>query len=111
MASLLRGFLLTLRYMGIGIAFKESIRRVFGINYMYRNISVNSNDVFRFIRNILIKGYNVYRSNNEVVVQTPFGEVGANLTDMDLLGVLTEPLKDMYTCAGRGNLMFICLLV
>jgi len=98
-ASLLRGFLLTSRYMGIGIAFKEFIRRVFGINYAYRGILVNSNNIFRLIRNSLLKGYNVYRLNSEVVVQTPFGEVGVDSADIDLLGVLMEPLEEMYSCA------------
>jgi hypothetical protein len=99
MASLLRGLIFTSKYMGISVAFKEFIRRVFGVNYTYRNISVNSSAIFRLIRNILLKGYNVYRLDSEVVVQTPFGEIGADISDIDLLSVLAEPLKDMYACA------------
>jgi len=85
--------------MGVSVAFREFVRRVFGVNYTYRNISVNSNDAFRVIRNILFKGYNVYGLNNKVVVQTPFGEVGVDIVDIDLLCVLAEPLKEMYAHA------------
>jgi hypothetical protein len=54
-ASLLRVFLITSKHIGVSIAFKEFIRRDFGINYTYRNISANSSAIFRLIRNVLLK--------------------------------------------------------
>jgi len=96
MSSLMKGALLTLKSMGFNALLKEALRRIFGIEYRYHEILVNSSVTFRFIRNALLRGYDVYGFDNEVAIRTPFGEFCVDVADIDLLGVLSEPLEDMY---------------
>lgn len=96
MASLARGTMLTLKSMGFGVLFRELLRRAFGIRYHFRNIPISSDMTFRIIRNVLLKGYDVHTSGNDIIVRTPFGELWVSATDADLLSVLCEPLEDMY---------------
>ncbi|MEM3974935.1 MAG: FkbM family methyltransferase [Desulfurococcaceae archaeon] len=96
MKSLVRGALLTLKSMGFKALLREAVRRTLGREYCYRGISVNSDAIFRFIRYILLRGYDVYRLGNDVCVHTYFGELCVDATDTDLLCVLAEPLEDMY---------------
>lgn len=92
----LRGALLTLRAMGFNALLKEVVRRALGRGYCYRGVPVSSSSTFRAIRNNLLRGYDVYRSGGDVCVRTHFGEVCVDVADAGLLGVLAEPLEDMY---------------
>lgn len=92
----MKGALLTLKTMGSSTTFREFLRRVAGINYHYHNIPVDSNEMFRFLRKLVLHGYHVYGSDDEIVVRAPFGEVGVNIADRDLLYVMLEPLEKMY---------------
>lgn len=96
MSSLVRGALLTLKSMGFNVLLREVLRRVLGTKYCHRGILVNSSAIFRLIRNTLLRGYDVYGSDNEISIHTPFGEFRVDAADMDLLGVLCEPLEDIY---------------
>lgn len=96
MSSLMRGALLTLKSMGFKALLREVLRRISGKEYCYREIPVNSNTTFRTIRNVLLRGYDIYCSGNEVCVHTYFGEFCVDVVDVGLLGVLAEPLEDMY---------------
>ncbi|MEM2781067.1 MAG: FkbM family methyltransferase [Candidatus Bathyarchaeia archaeon] len=98
----------TLRFMGLSAMFKEMLRRVFGIKYRYNNVLVSSEAIFRILREIKFKGYNLYGSGNEVVVQTSFGEVAVDVKDIDLLSVLiVDPLEEMYTCTNLRDAVVI----
>lgn len=92
----MKGALLTLKSMGFNALLKEALRRIFGTEYSYHEILVNSSVAFRVIRNALLRGYDVYGFGNEVAIRTPFGEFCVDVADIDLLGVLFEPLEDMY---------------
>jgi len=96
MSSLMKGALLTLKSLGFKALLREVLRRIFGKEYYYREIPVNSDAIFRLIRDASLRGYNIYRSDNEVCVHTYFGEFCVDVTDVDLLVVLGEPLEDMY---------------
>jgi len=45
-----------------------------------------------------IKGYDVRRSGDKIIVKTSFGEIAVNTEDIVLLKVLREPLEDMVSC-------------
>ncbi|MEM3961364.1 MAG: FkbM family methyltransferase [Sulfolobales archaeon] len=96
MKNLMRGIPLTLRSMGFKIVFREILRRISGREYHYRGIPVNTDTNFRLIRNLLLKGYDIYRSGDEVCVHTYFGDFCVDVADLDLLGVLDESLEEMY---------------
>jgi len=96
MSSLMRGALLTLKSMGFKALCREVLRRIFDRGYCYREIPVSSSATFRLIRDALLRGYDIYCSGNEVYVRTYFGEFCVDVADIDLLGVLLEPLEDMY---------------
>lgn len=96
MSGLVKGVMLTLRYMGFSVLLKEVLRRIFGIKYHYRGILVDSIATFRLIRCILLAGYDVYSFGNEIIIHTPFGKFGVDVADIDLLRVLSEPLEDTY---------------
>ncbi|MEM2842238.1 MAG: FkbM family methyltransferase [Thermoproteota archaeon] len=96
MMNMLRGFALTSKSMGLKVAFKEALRRAFSINYRYNNIPIKSSISFRVMRSMVLKGYDILESKGEVIVHTPFGDIGVDAADIDLLGVLEEPLDEMY---------------
>ena len=95
-ANKLKSFVLTLNTLGLKIALKEFLRRTLGIKYCYKGIPINSNSCFRFVRSMIWSGYDLYGLDGEVVVRTPFGEVGVGASDYGLLYVLLEPLIEMY---------------
>jgi len=103
----MRGALLTLNSMGFEALLREVLRRILGKEYCYRGIPVNSSAVFRLIRGILLKGYDIYRSANEACVRTYFGELCVDVADVDLLGVLAEPLEDMYGFADINDAVVV----
>ena len=82
--------------MGFNMLFREVLRRIFGVKYYYHNVPVNSTVTFRFLRNLVAKGYHVYGFGNEFVVHTPFGDFVTDFADMDLLYGLFEPLEEIY---------------
>ncbi|MEM4501278.1 MAG: hypothetical protein QW512_04015, partial [Thermofilaceae archaeon] len=75
MKSLVRASLLTLSSMGFEALLREVIRRITGKEYCYRGIPINSDAAFRLVRNIVMKGYDIYRSADEACVRTYFGEL------------------------------------
>lgn len=92
----MKGVLYTLKSMGFNALLREVLRRIFGIQHCHRGIPIDSSNTFRFIRNTLLKGFDIYGSDNEIIIRTPFGEFCAETADMELLLVLLEPLEDMY---------------
>ncbi|MBO3840235.1 MAG: FkbM family methyltransferase [Thermoproteota archaeon] len=54
-----------------------------------------------------IKGYNVCRSGNKIIVKTPFGEIAVNMEDIILLKVLREPLEDMVSCVDINDSIIV----
>ncbi|MEM4531919.1 MAG: FkbM family methyltransferase, partial [Thermofilaceae archaeon] len=103
----LRGALLTLKSMGFEALLREAVRRALGVEYCYRGIPINSNAAFRSVRNIVMKGYDIYRSADEACVRTHFGELCVDAKDADLLGVLAEPLEDMYGFINVENAVVV----
>ena len=53
------------------------------------------------------KGYDLYGLDGEVVVRTPFGEVGVGASDYGLLYVLLEPLIEMYGSINVDNAIVV----
>jgi len=94
--SRLKGFLLTVNTLGLSWALRETIRRVFGISYTWRDIQVDSTSLFRLLRKLVFNRYDVYGSRGEVVVKTCFGEISVDMQDHDLLNLLSEPFEEMY---------------
>ena len=92
----LKNLVLTLNMLGLKIALKETFRRTLGLKYQYKGIPIDSHSSFRLIRNMIWKGYDLYGFNREIVVRTPFGEVGVSTSDYGLLCVLLEPLIEIY---------------
>lgn len=92
----IRGFVLALKSTGIISLLKEALRRIIGINYWLCSILVNFGIILWTILSSLLRGYHVYSSGSEIIVRTPFGEFCASFEDADLLGVLFEPLHEMY---------------
>jgi FkbM family methyltransferase len=52
-------------------------------------------------------GYDLYGLDGEVVVRTPFGEVGVEASDYGLLYVLLEPLIEMYGNINVDNAVVV----
>jgi hypothetical protein len=52
-------------------------------------------------------GYDLYGFNGEIVVRTPFGEVGVSISDYGLLYVLLEPLSEMYDSINVDNAVVV----
>lgn len=96
LSNKVRGLILTLNSLGVETTIKEALRRVLGLSYNYKGIPIDSDSSFRIVRNLVYKGYNVYRLEGEIIVATPFGEIGVSILDYNLLVVLLEPLEEMY---------------
>lgn len=54
-----------------------------------------------------IKGYNVCRSGNKIIVKASFGEIAVNVEDIILLKVLREPLEEMVSCVDIRNSIIV----
>jgi FkbM family methyltransferase len=81
--------LFTINTLGFHTAFREAVRRVFGINYTWRGIQVDSAALFRLLRKLISNGYDVYVLGEEIVVKTYFGEFVLKKEDWNLLLVDT----------------------
>jgi hypothetical protein len=66
----LKGFLFTINTLGFHTAFREAVRRVFGINYTWRGVQIDSTALFRFLRKLISIGYDIYALGEEIVVKT-----------------------------------------
>jgi len=95
----LRGFLFTVDTLGFHTALRESVRRILGISYAWNGIRVDSAALFRLLRNLASRRYEVYASGEELCVKTHFGEVGVDMQDYSLLNILLEPFDEIYGCA------------
>jgi hypothetical protein len=60
LSSKLKGFCFTVNTLGFHTAFREAVRRVFGINYTWRDVQIDSTALFRFLRKLISNGYDVY---------------------------------------------------
>jgi len=94
----LAAFIYSARNAGLGLAAKEALRRIFRAPYHYRGVRVSDADTFRIIRNLLARGYKIYATRNEVVVETEYAAIGVDKPDVKLLAVLAEPFQQMYGC-------------
>jgi FkbM family methyltransferase len=107
LSSKLKGFLSTVSTLGLHTALREAVRRVFGINYTWRGIEMDSTALFRLLRKLISNGYDVYEVGGEITVKTYFGEVCVEKEDWNLLLVDTiyfpELCDNMYGCAGVDN--------
>jgi FkbM family methyltransferase len=103
LSSKLKGFLSTVNTLGFHTAFKEAVRRVFGINYTWRGVQINSAALFRFLRRLISSGYDVYGVGEEIIVKTHYGEVGVDAQDYSLLNIVFEPLGEMYGCVDVND--------
>ncbi|MEM2189642.1 MAG: FkbM family methyltransferase [Nitrososphaerota archaeon] len=92
----MKGVLYTLKSMSFNGLLREALRRIFGIQYHHRGIPIDSSNTFRIIRNALLRGYDIYGSGDEILIRTSFGEFCVEIADMELLGVLLEPIEEMY---------------
>lgn len=103
----MKGFLSTVNTLGLHMALREAIRRVFGIGYTWKGIKVDSAILFRLLRKLAYNGYEVYVSGEEIVVKTLFGEICVEKEDWNLLLVDTiyfpELCDDMYGCVDVDN--------
>ena len=103
----MKGFLFTVNTLGFHTAFREAVRRVFGINYTWRGVQIDSTALFRLLRKLISNGYDVYGIGGEITVKTYFGEVCVKKEDWNLLLVDTiySPglCDNMYGCAYVDN--------
>jgi hypothetical protein len=99
----LKHLVLTLNKLGLKVTIKEVLRRTLGSKYYYKGILIDSHNSFRLVRNIIRKGYDLYSLNEEIIVVTPFGEIGVNKSDYGLLHVLSEPLIEIYSNINVDN--------
>ncbi|MEM4898402.1 MAG: FkbM family methyltransferase [Pyrobaculum sp.] len=93
--TLIKGSWLTMRSLGVGVLFREFLRRVAGVGYSYRGIPIKSTNDFRIVRKLRHK-YEVSRLSDVVVVSTEYGQFAVGLDDLFLLAVLGDPLEEMY---------------
>lgn len=95
--TLFKGFVLTLKTLGPRIVVREVLRRIFRINYNLYGIPVRSDVTFRDIRYIKTRGYDITISDNEVIINTSYGKIGADKEDFLLLReVLAVNFDEMY---------------
>ena len=91
-----RGFAYTVSKAGWSLALKEALRKTLGVNYQHHGVRVRDAKTFRLLRNLISKGYRIYRFNNEVLVKTDYGVIGVDANDCELLSILAEPFDRMY---------------
>jgi FkbM family methyltransferase len=107
LSSKLKGFCFTVNTLGFHTALREAVRRVFGINYTYRGIQVDSAALFRLLRKLISNRYDVYVLGEEIAVKTYFGEFCVKKEDWNLLLVDTiySPglCDNIYGCADVDN--------
>ncbi|MEM4964637.1 MAG: FkbM family methyltransferase [Pyrobaculum sp.] len=102
--KLVKGSWLTMRSLGVGVLFREFLRRVAGVGYSYRGIPIRSNNDFRIVRNLRLK-YEVSRLGDVVAASTGFGEFAVRLDDVSLLSTLLEPLEEMYAADVKNKVV------
>lgn len=102
-----KGLILTLRSLGFDLTFKEILRRLFSISYTYNGVRINSDELFRLVRNMALRNFQVYGLNNEIIVLTYFGKIAVDITDYDLLWILLEPLEKHYGCIDVNDAIVI----
>ena len=105
--NMLKGLVFTLNTLGLKVTLREVLRRTLGLKYQYKGIPIDSHSSFRFIRNMIWKDYDLYGLDGEIVVRTPFGEVGVEASDYGLLYVLLEPLIEMYGNINVDNAVVV----
>ncbi|MCL7398611.1 MAG: FkbM family methyltransferase [Thaumarchaeota archaeon] len=93
----------TVSTLGLHTALREAVRRVFGINYTWRGVQINSAALFRLLRKLISSGYDVYGVGEEIIVKTHYGEVGVDAQDYNLLNILLEPFEEMYGCVDVND--------
>jgi len=94
----LAAFIYSAENAGVGLAAREALCRIFRVPYHYRGVRVSDTATFRVIRNLLARGYRVYATDAEVVVETEYAAIGVDKPDVRLLAVLAEPFQQMCGC-------------
>jgi hypothetical protein len=92
----LAAFIYSAKNAGFELAAKEALRRILRTPYHYRGVRVSDADTFRIIRNLLARGYKIYATRDEVIVETEYAAIGVDKPDVKLLAVLAEPFQQMY---------------
>lgn len=100
---MLRKVFSAIRDVGVTNVTKEIIRRVFGLEYSINGIPIKSNRVFGLITRLLNKGFKVYVENHNIIVKTPYGLIGVDLDDIELLGSLLEPFNEVFSIVDVNN--------
>ncbi|MEM2444186.1 MAG: hypothetical protein QXK56_02935 [Sulfolobales archaeon] len=107
---MLESLLLSLKTLGLRTTLLEIVRRLLKIShhnfcYNFNEFPICSDISFRTVRGFIIGGYNVYRIGKEVIVKTPYGFVGVDINDLELLGTLLEPLDKFYNADVSGSVV------
>jgi len=94
----LAAFIYSAKNGGFQLAAKEALRRIFRAPYHYCGVRVSDANTFRVIRNLLARGYKIYTTDAEVIVETEYAAIGVDKPDVRLLAILSEPFQQMYGC-------------
>lgn len=104
---MIRGFFLTARLLGLRVAVLEGLRRFLGVGYWIGGVRVESDELFRLIRGLVLKGFRVGFLEGEVVVETSFGLFKVGGGDVGLLHVLLEDYDALYGCIDYGGKLVV----
>ena len=77
-----RGLLFTLRTMGPYYVFREVVRRLLGVPYTYRGITIDNVKTFKLISSLLYLGIDFGRDGDDYFVKTKYGVIYGKVPDI-----------------------------